>query len=86
MASRQHRRFKRKVFYAAGVMHFVTVDQHDKWKRFGLYLHIGIEAFSGKILWIVVWWNNSNPRWITRQYFNMARELGGAYKLHYMSI
>src|SRR5260221_2937468 len=35
----------RRAFYAAGVNHFWAMDQHDKWKRFGLFLHGCIEGF-----------------------------------------
>lgn len=73
---RQRTRFKRKVAWCAGVMHIVTMDQHDKWKRFGLFMHIGLEAMTGKIVWLVIWWNNSNPRWSCCQYFKMARAIG----------
>jgi hypothetical protein len=49
----QARRAKRihcQVFYAAGVNHIWTFDQHDKWQKYGLRLHIGLELFVGKIL------------------------------------
>ncbi|EIN10041.1 hypothetical protein PUNSTDRAFT_66483 [Punctularia strigosozonata HHB-11173 SS5] len=78
---RKKRKFKRKVFYAAGVNHIWVFDQHDKWSKFGLYLHVGVEPFSGKILWLVVWWTNSNPRYVTRQYLNTARRLGNIIPL-----
>jgi len=37
-------------FYAAGVNHFWAMDQHDKWKHFGLFWHGCMDGFSGKIL------------------------------------
>ncbi|KAG2148334.1 hypothetical protein BD769DRAFT_1624766 [Suillus cothurnatus] len=40
---------KRRQFWAAGVNDLFAVDQHDKWLRFGLALHTGIEPFSGHI-------------------------------------
>lgn len=75
---RKGKRFKRKVFYAAGVNHIWAVDQHDKWgPKYGLYFHIGLDPFASKYLWLVVWWNNSNPRFIASQYIKAARRLGG---------
>ncbi|EIN12498.1 hypothetical protein PUNSTDRAFT_61541 [Punctularia strigosozonata HHB-11173 SS5] len=74
--SRKGKRYKRKVFYAAGVNHLWVFDQHDKWAKYGLYFHMGIEPFSGKILWLVCWWTNSNPRYIAHQYLETARRLG----------
>ena len=41
-------------FWAAGVNDIWAIDQHDKWLRFGLALHTGIEPFSGRILWMKV--------------------------------
>ncbi|KAG2150988.1 uncharacterized protein EDB93DRAFT_1249488 [Suillus bovinus] len=49
-------------FWAAGVNDLFAVDQHDKWLRFGLGLHTGIELFSGWIMWIRVWHSNRNPQ------------------------
>ncbi|KAG1906488.1 uncharacterized protein F5891DRAFT_1181899 [Suillus fuscotomentosus] len=45
-------RLRRKRFWAAGVNDLFAVDQHDKWLRFGLALHTGIEPFSGHIMWM----------------------------------
>ena len=75
----KHRRFKRKVFYCAGVMDLLTIDQHDKWKRFGLYLHLGLDPFTGQIVWLKIWWTNRNPILIASYYIGSARELGGGY-------
>jgi hypothetical protein len=61
VAGRIANRIVRRTFYAAGVNHFWAMDQHDKWKRFGLFLHGCVDGFTGKILWLVIWWNNSNP-------------------------
>ena len=74
---RKGKRIKRRVFYAAGVNHIWTMDQHDKWKKYGLRLHHCVEPFTGKIIWMVIWWINSNPKYITKQYFDAARALGG---------
>ncbi len=45
-------RLKRRRFWAAGVNDIVAIDQHDKWKRFGLALHIGVDPFAGRIHWV----------------------------------
>jgi hypothetical protein len=67
----------RRTFYAAGVNHFWAMDQHDKWKRFGLFWHGCVDGFSGKILWLVIWWTNSNPRFVCAQYVKAVRTVGG---------
>ena len=74
-------RIRRRVFYAAGVNHIWALDQHDKWKRFGLRLHIGVETFTGFILWLTIWWSNSNPKLVAWQYIDAARRVGGGDKI-----
>jgi len=77
VAARSAGRIRRRVFYAAGVNHVWAFDQHDKWKRYGLRMHLGIEPFTGFLLWLVVWWTNSNPKMVAREYFQAARKYGG---------
>jgi len=69
----------RRTFYAAGVNHFWAMDQHDKWKRFGLRWHGYVDGFLGKILWLVIWWNNSNPKFVCAQYLKAVRTFGGTF-------
>jgi hypothetical protein len=75
----QHRRrgFKRRRFWAAGVNDVWPQDQHDKWGRYGLWLHASTEAFSGEINWIKIWHNNRNPRLIVSYYLEACRKIGG---------
>ncbi|KAG1729360.1 hypothetical protein EDD22DRAFT_982663 [Suillus occidentalis] len=73
---RKARRLKRKRFWAAGVNDLFAVDQHDKWLRFGLALHTGIEPFSGRIKWIRVWHSNRNPQLILSYYLDTIQNLG----------
>ncbi|KZO89445.1 hypothetical protein CALVIDRAFT_464988, partial [Calocera viscosa TUFC12733] len=74
---RRAHHFQSKTFFAAGLFHLVCFDQHDKWVRFGLFMHIGVEPFSGAILWLKIWWTNHNPRLILSYYLDMARAYGG---------
>ena len=66
-------------FYAAGVNHFWAMDQHDKWQRFGLHWHGGLDGFTGKILWLVVWWTNLDLKFVCAQYLNAISTFGGTY-------
>jgi hypothetical protein len=77
VAARKAGRIRRRIFHAAGVNHIWAFDQHDKWQRFGLRLHLGIEPFTGFLLWLIVWWTNSNPKLVGREYFQAARKYGG---------
>ena len=79
--ARRAGKIRRRIFYAAGVNHIWAFDQHDKWMRYGLRLHMGLEPFTGVILWLTVWWSNSNPKLVAQQYFNTARRVGGRLKI-----
>jgi hypothetical protein len=85
LRERKLRRWKRKVFVAAGVNHIWPMDQHDKWKRFGLWLHVATDAFSGKILWLKIWWTNRNPRLICGWFLDTVQELGGPLKKQHLT-
>ncbi|KAJ3511405.1 hypothetical protein NMY22_g15657 [Coprinellus aureogranulatus] len=64
-------------FWAAGVNVLWCIDQHDKWKyKFGLCFHVAVDAFSGYLLWLRVWWNNSNPILICSYYLDTISSLG----------
>ncbi|KAF4568135.1 hypothetical protein AB1N83_012342 [Pleurotus pulmonarius] len=74
--ARRSQRFRRKRFWAAGVMDMLCCDQHDKWKRFGLRLHTAIDPFIGKIHWIKIWYTNSHPVLIASYFLDDAEESG----------
>ncbi|KIJ06201.1 hypothetical protein PAXINDRAFT_92365 [Paxillus involutus ATCC 200175] len=69
-------RLQRRRFWAAGVNDIWAVDQHDKFLRFGLALHTGIEPFSGRILWMKVWHSNRNPQLILSYYLSTVEDFG----------
>ncbi|KAG1851805.1 hypothetical protein C8R48DRAFT_612357, partial [Suillus tomentosus] len=73
---RKANRLRRRRFWAAGVNDIFAVDQHDKWLRYGLGLHTGIEPFSGRIMWMRVWHSNRNPQLILSYYLDTLDMLG----------
>lgn len=75
---RKQKRFRRKRFWAAGVNDIWTCDQHDKWKRFGLWFHLGLDPFPGQLQWFKVWWTNRNPQLIGSYYLEAGRKHEGA--------
>ncbi|KAH9915480.1 hypothetical protein B0H21DRAFT_664705, partial [Amylocystis lapponica] len=79
--ARKGRRLVRKQFWTSGVNDVWCMDQHDKWRKFELYLHIGMEPFSGRILWLKIWWTNRNPRLICGWYCDTVQSLGGRIPL-----
>ncbi|KZT50182.1 hypothetical protein CALCODRAFT_444920, partial [Calocera cornea HHB12733] len=74
---RRGKRLKHYHLWTAGLHELWSFDQHDKWKRFGLFLHVGLENFSNTVLWLKIWWTNSNPRLIASYYFEAAKRLHG---------
>ncbi|KAI6001834.1 hypothetical protein EDD15DRAFT_2192588 [Pisolithus albus] len=76
LRQRKVNRLQRRRFWAAGVNDIWAVDQHDKWLRFGLALHTGIEPFSGRILWTKVWHSNRNPQLILSYFLDTVKEFG----------
>ena len=82
VAQRKGRRFKRKRYYAAGVNDVWPQDQHDKWgPRFGLWFHCSLDAYTGYLNWLKVWWTNKNPRLIAKFYLDCCRKMKGTLLL-----
>lgn len=71
---RKARRLKRRRFWAAGINDILTMDQHDKWKRFGLALHNALDPFAGRLQWMKVWTTNSNPKLILSYYLEFIEK------------
>lgn len=81
MRQRKANRLRRRRFWSAGVNDILAVDQHDKWIRFGLALHTGIDPFAGVIQWMKVWWMNSDPKLILSYYLDWVKAHGCEYRL-----
>lgn len=75
--ARRARRLRRKRFWAAGVNDICAVDQHDKWNRFGLKLHVGLDPYTRRVHWLRVWHSNRDPKLILSYYIAHVREDGG---------
>lgn len=74
---RKARRLVRKQFWTTGVNDVWCMDQHDKWRRFQLFLHLCLEPYSGRIIWLKIWWTNRNPRLICGFYCDAVAENEG---------
>ena len=75
LRQRRRGRLRRKRFWAAGCNDIWTLDQHDKWKRFGLALHVALDPFTGQVKWLKIWWGNRDPRLILGYYLETVRNL-----------
>ena len=54
VAARKSGWFKRKWFWSAGIMEYLSIDQHDKWGRFGLWLHLVTDPFNSRFTWLKI--------------------------------
>ena len=77
--ARRYRKFKRRTFLSIGPNEMWSLDQHDKFKRYGLFFHVGLDPYPGVIHWCKVWWMVRNPKLIARFYLDAARAIGGVY-------
>ncbi|EGN98649.1 hypothetical protein SERLA73DRAFT_54661, partial [Serpula lacrymans var. lacrymans S7.3] len=69
-------------FWTAGVNNIWCFDQHSKWRWFQLFLHFSSSTpFSGKVLWLKIWWMNWNPQLICGWYCDTVTRLGGKMPL-----
>ncbi|KAK0197867.1 hypothetical protein F5146DRAFT_1130783 [Armillaria mellea] len=74
--SRRWGRLFRRRFWSAGPFDLWCVDQHDKWKKFGLRLHMGLDPFTGVIKWLKIWWTNRKAILICSYYLDVIAVTG----------
>ena len=51
-----------------------SCNQHNKWKRFSLWLHLGFDPYPSKLQWLKVWWSNCDPQLIGSYYLEAAQK------------
>ncbi|KZT31989.1 hypothetical protein SISSUDRAFT_1067287 [Sistotremastrum suecicum HHB10207 ss-3] len=76
VAARRKHAYIRHAYETPAVGECWSFDQHDKWLRFRVHLHVGLDVYSGKVLWIKAWWTTSNPRIVCSWYLDVIAELG----------
>jgi len=77
--ARKSQRLKRSVYWTAGVNDIWVFGQHDQWRQFQLFLQLAIQPFSGRMLWIKIWWTNRNPHLICGWYCDTVQALSGEH-------
>ena len=75
----KHGQFKWRQFWSASVMEYWLIDQHDKWGRFRLWLHLRIDPYAGQFAWLKIWWCNQNPHLLMNYYLEAAHNVGGMF-------
>ena len=56
-----------------------SLDQHDKFKHYGLFFHVSLDPFPGVIHWCKVWWTVRNPKLIMHFYLDTTQSIGGNF-------
>jgi hypothetical protein len=77
--AQRYQHFKRRTFLSIGPNKMWSLDQHDKFKQYGLFFHVGLDPYPGIIHWCKVWWTVRNPKLIARFYLDAACAVGGMY-------
>jgi hypothetical protein len=70
--AQHYKQFKRQTFIAIGPNEMWSLDQHDKFKHYGLFFHVGLVPYPGVIHWCKVWWTVRNPKLIVCFYLDTA--------------
>ncbi|KAK6996129.1 hypothetical protein R3P38DRAFT_2566118, partial [Favolaschia claudopus] len=53
-------------------------------KRFGLWLHLGMDPFTGRIEWVKIWWSNRNSKLVTS--YDACREIDGVFVVRKLNV
>ena len=77
MASRRHRRLRRREYVTKGPNYLYHVDGWDKLKRYGLCVHGCIDGFSRRILWLKASSTNNDPFVVCKYYVENSLLLNG---------
>ena len=73
-----YKKFKRQTFTSVGPNETWCLDQHDKFKCYVFFFHIGLDPYPGVIHWCKVWWTVRNLKLVKSFYMNVAWAIGGA--------
>lgn len=57
------------------------IDGNDKLKFFGMWIHLCIDGFSRKVLWLKVGTSNRKPTVIAKYFYDAVQELGGCPRM-----
>lgn len=82
VAMRKKGKYKRKQYVTAGCNETWTMDQHDKFLKYGIAIHVCVEPFSGYVIWAKAWHTNKNPKVVAGWYLEAVRKLGGMLLLN----
>ncbi|XP_034539065.1 uncharacterized protein LOC117812402 [Notolabrus celidotus] len=75
------KKIQRRNYISCGPNDTWHIDGNDKLKFFGMWIHLGIDGFSRKVLWLKVGTSNRKQRFVARYFYDAVQEHGGCPQL-----
>lgn len=75
--NRKARRLRRRDYYTDGPNSIWHIDGNDKLCPYGFGIHGCIDGYSRKIIWLRIYYSNSDPKLIGGYYIDAVEQLGG---------
>ncbi|XP_052395059.1 uncharacterized protein LOC127943012 [Carassius gibelio] len=71
------KRIERRNYFSRGPNYTWHIDGNDKLKFFGIWVHLGIDGFSRKIIWLKAGTSNRQQTFVARYFFDAIQEHSG---------
>ncbi|XP_041935212.1 uncharacterized protein LOC121697653 [Alosa sapidissima] len=75
------KKIQRRNYHSSGPNDTWHIDGNDKLKFFGIWVHLCIDGFSRRVLWLKVGTSNRKQKFVARYFFDVVVELGGCPRL-----
>jgi hypothetical protein len=75
--TRSRRRLRRQEYHGRGPNFIWHIDGYDKLKPYRFSVHVAIDGYSWRILWLEVSPTNKDPMYIARSFLDCIHQLGG---------
>ena len=74
---RQRHQLQRRKYYSKGPNYVWHLDGYDKLKPFGFAIHVCIDGYTRKVLWLSLLQSNKDPKLVCHLFTDYLRSLGG---------
>ncbi|KAI7790512.1 hypothetical protein IRJ41_004513 [Triplophysa rosa] len=75
------KKIERRKYFSRGPNYTWHIDGNDKLKFFGIWVHLGIDGFSRKIIWLKAGTSNRKQSFIARYFYDAVQEHGGCPRI-----
>ncbi|KAK2872947.1 hypothetical protein Q8A67_022844 [Cirrhinus molitorella] len=76
------KRIERGNYVSHGPNYTWHIDGNDKLKFFGVWVHLGIDGFSQKIIWLKAGTSNRQQTFVARYFFDAIQEHSGYRRIY----